>query len=152
MNVFIHVQSRKIQPCTKKNSLSPNWLKTHTIGLLRISRRLRKRTLAGKRLLEGSTKAGGEVVGWSVPKSSWHTHGACAEWCCKTAESSRSERHPQNLYMEMVQKKKKTVSILFFKQDFVCTLTHTSTHAHTDNICSWLGRFYLKREPSKAGG
>lgn len=55
------------------------YTQTHTVGLLGIRRRLREGSLAREGLLEGSTKAGGEVVGCSIPKSSWHTHGACAK-------------------------------------------------------------------------
>lgn len=58
---------------------------TRTVGLLGIWRRLRERSLARKGLLEGSTKAGGEVVGCSISKSSRHTHGTCAKWHWNTA-------------------------------------------------------------------
>lgn len=72
------------------------WLKLHyrhtekhTVGLLGIRSRLRERSLTRKGLLECSTEAGGKVVGSRVPKSSWHTHGACAKWCWNTARQQQ---------------------------------------------------------------
>lgn len=74
----------------------------HTVGLLWIYRRLREGSLARKWLLEGSTKAGGEVEGCNIPKSSRHTHGACAKRCCNTTgqplvkEAYRKDIHAYN--------------------------------------------------------
>lgn len=67
---------------------------THTVGLLGKCRRLREGSLARKGRLECSTKAGGEVVGCSVSKPSWHTHGACSKRCCRTPQDSYRLQKP----------------------------------------------------------